>query len=60
MVEVDFLIYRKTVFECINLKRIVLPNNIEAIEFGAFEGCKKLETVEIPSVRKIIQLKTLS
>ncbi len=41
-------------FECINLKRIVLPNNIEAIEFGAFEGCEKLETVEIPSVRKIM------
>ncbi|MCR5600754.1 MAG: leucine-rich repeat protein [Ruminococcus sp.] len=34
---------------CVNLKSIKLPNNLETLEYRAFYGCNSLESVSIPA-----------
>lgn len=35
--------------KCIGLKKIILPETVERIDYAAFRGCQALESVEIPS-----------
>lgn len=54
--------------KCIGLKKIILPETVERIDYAAFRGCQALESVEIPSsIRNIssafeqcIRLKSIS
>ena len=38
-----------------SLKRIILPENLEKIESGAFEECRHLESIVIPNKVKVIE-----
>lgn len=40
-------------FSCLQIERISIPSNVTVIGKGAFQYCKKLEKIEIPSNSKI-------
>lgn len=44
------VIYGQCFTNCINLKSIVIPNNIISVGQGTFMGCSSLESIELPFI----------
>lgn len=43
-------IYAKTFFECVNLKEVILPDNICQIDSCAFANCKSLQRINLDKI----------